>query len=403
MGNFINTEIKDTVSSLVLGFKERMKNPYWLYSDKPPTIVTYYAINYEKSMLDKGTALEYDRLEEHSPLKFNKIQDFFLYGVEKINVNLQDGEYGLESDPVEGEAIILPNTIEPTPGDYFSIDYTSETLLFRVNSVNMDTLEDGANFWKIEYRLDQWEEGKIDGQIVESYNMIIDNANTKFKSIIKTSDYKLIESLEVFVDRLKEYYIDLFYEDRVQTFIFYLAESRMYDPCMIEFLIRNNILKRKRNFLHVTHQLEMNKTFSLEYDCSLFRSLEVKDKNIGDRIFSIAEAIDQVNSTFNCRSEKYYEIKYLRQKNDNINAETIINLNPAFAEAVKNKQLFNPGDPKCRYNIIIRYFYNMDFDPKDLELIEHLPYQNNIELFYMMPFYIFVIEDYIKRLLITSR
>ena len=128
---------------------------------------------------------------------------------------------------------------------------------------------------------------KENGIAYTSYNNIkiadITNNNPNlirifsFKSIIKTSDYKLIESLEVFVDRLKEYYIDLFYEDRVQTFIFYLAESRMYDPCMIEFLIRNNILKRKRNFLHVTHQLEMNKTFSLEYDCSLFRSLEVKD------------------------------------------------------------------------------------------------------------------------------
>ena len=401
MGNFINTERKATISDLVLGFKERMKNPYWLHSDRKPTIVTYYSINYEKSMLDKSTALEYSRLGEDSPLKFNKIENFFLYGIERININLQDGEYGLESDPIESEAIILPNTIQPTPGDYFSINYTTETLLFRVNSVNMDTLEDGANFWRIDYKLDQWEAGRIDGQIVENYSMIVDNVNTKFKSVIKKSDYKLIESLEVFSERLKEYYINLFYEDRVQTFIFYLAECRMYDPYMIEFLIRNKILKRHRNFLHIDHQLEMNRTFSLEYDSSLFRSIEVKDIDIGERIFSIAEVIDSVNSTFNCRSEKYYQIKYLRQKNTNVNAETIINLNPAFAEAVKERKLFNPGDPKCRYNILIRYFHNLEFDVNDLELIEHLPYQNNIELFYIMPFYIFVIEEYIKRLLMN--
>lgn len=401
MGNFINTERKATISDLVLGFKDRMKNPYWLHSDKKPTIVTYYAINYEKSMLDKGAHIEYSRLGDQSPLRYNKINNFFIYGLDTININLQDTEFGLESDPIEGEAIILPNTIEPTPGDYFTIDYTSEQLLFIVDNVSMDTLEDGANFWKIDYRLDRLENRKIEGQIVEEYNMIVDNVNTKYKSVIKKTEYDLIESLEELTDRLKNYYISLFYNDRVQTFIFYLKDCRMYDPCMIEFLIRNNILKAKRKYLNVAHQLELPKTFSLEYDSSLFRSFELKDKDIRERVFSIAKVIDQTNSIFNCRAEKYYEIKYIRSPNTNIKAETIININPALGEAIIEGKLFNPGDPNRRYNMIIRYFNGMDFDSEDLVFIEKLPFQNNIELFYMMPFYIYVIEYYIKTLLVN--
>lgn len=403
MGNFLNTERKTTIDELVVGFKERMKNPYWLHSDKKPTIVTYYHINREKSMLDKGTGLEYNRLQNDSPLRFNKIEGFFLYGIERININLQDGDYGLESDAIEGEAIILPDTIEPTPNDYFSISYVNETLLFRVNSVNMDTLEDGANFWKIDYKLDQWEEGKIDNFVVDNYNMIVDNVNTQFKSVIKSTDYQLIEFLENLSDTLKEYYISLFYSDRVQTFIFNLSGVRMYDSYLIEFLKRNKILNRKRNYIHIDHQLEVNKTFSLEYDSSMFRALELKDKKIGERIFSTAEKIYEPNSVFSFRSEKYFEIKYLRNYTNGTNQETIINLNPALAKAIEDNTLFDNNDENSKYNIIIKYFNDQDFNVKDLDNIKKLSYQNNIELFYIIPFYIFIIEKYIKGLLLTSK
>lgn len=400
MGSFINTEYKSTISDLVVGFKERMKNPFWTYADKTPTVVTYYKINHEKSMLDKGTGLEYSRLSDKSPLKYNKIEGFLLYGIEKITVSLQDGDWGVESDPIEGEAIILPDTIEPTAGDYFAINYVNERLLFRVNSVNMDTLEDGANFWQISYKLDQTDNNLIENQIVDNYNMIVNNVGTKFKSIIKSSEYNIIEVLDNFIERLKEYYINIFFEDRVQTFIFYMGEARLYDPYMIEFLIRNNILKRERNkYIHIAHQLEVDKTFSIDYDCSLFRSFELKDKNIADRIFSNAILIDQPNSTFNCRSENYYSIKYIRGSNGNLDAEVIININPALAEAIREKELFREEDSKSRYNLIIKYFNNMEYDSKDIEAIENIMYQNNIELFYLMPFYIYIMQDYIKKLL----
>ena len=41
----------------------------------------------------------------------------------------------------------------------------------------------------------------------------------------------------------------------------------------------------------------------------------------------------------------------------------------------------------------------MEYDSKDIEAIENIMYQNNIELFYLMPFYIYIMQDYIKKLL----
>lgn len=401
MGTFTNTEYKTTIDNLIVGFKERMKNPLWLLNDKNATPVTYYKLNHGQSMLDGATGLEYDRLSKKSPLRFNKIDNFFIYGIEKMNVNLQDTEYGMESDPIEGEGIILPNTIEPTPGDYFAINYLKERLLFLVTSVNLDTLEDGSNFWQVTYKLDQTEMELIDDQVVENYNMIINNVGTKFKSIIKTSDYKIISFMEEYSDRLKEYFINLFYDDRVQTFIFYLSGERFYDPCMIEFIKRNSLFENRSrsDYLFIDHQLEMGRTFSIEYDCSLYRSIELKNKNLFDRIFSTATLIDQTNSTFNCRAEDYYMIKYIRKSNKELDKETIINLNPSCVEAIGQNKLFNENDPKCVYNLLIKYFNNGTFHSEDFEPMMDVEFQNNIELFYLIPFYIFIIQEYVKKLL----
>ncbi len=401
MGNFTNTQYKATIDNLIVGFKERMKNQtFTWFTDKNPTPVTYYKINHEQSMLDGPTGLEYDRLGKKSPLKYNKIENFFIYGIDRMNINLNDTEYGLEADPIDGEGIILPNSIEPTAGDYFSINYLNEKLLFLVTSVTVDTLEDGSNFYQINFKLDQTKINIIDDQVVENYNMIIGNIGTKFKSVIKSSEYKLIAFLEEYSDRMQEYFINLFYDDRVQTFIFYLGDTRLYDPCMIEFIKRNNLFNRERNrYIHIDHQLEMERTFSIEYDCSLYRSMELKNKNLIDRIFATASLIDQVNSTFNCRAEDYYMIKYIRKTNKNLDMETLICINPACIEAIDNNILFNENDPKAIYNLIIKYFNDGTYHSEDFEYLIEQEFQNNIEQFYIIPFYIFIIKDYISKLL----
>lgn len=399
---FINTEYTDTISNLVTGFKEKINNPYWSMNDKKPTIVTYYKLNHEKSMLDKATGLEYSRLGDGAPLRFNKIENFILYEVGQFTVNLQDGDYGLESDPIEGEAILLPNTIEPTPGDYFAINYLKERLLFRVNSVNFDTLDTGANLWQIAFKLDQTDSQRIDDQIVESYKMITDNIGTNFKSIIKSTDYNLIEKLEMFEESLKEYYFNLFFEDRVETFIFYLAESRMYDPYMIEFILRNKILSRERNkYTHIRHQIDLERTFAIDYDSSLFRAFELKNKEIIDRNFSLASLIEEPNSIFSFRPEKYYRIKYIRKSYKDLEAEVITNLNPVLLKAIVDNKLFGPDDELNRYNIIVKYFNKQEYNDLDIKAIEDILFQNNIEIFYLIPFYIYIIQDYIKRLLVN--
>ena len=103
MGNFSNTVYRDTSDSLAQGIQNRLNNTYYNFSDKKPTTVTYWNINYKMSTLDQGDKEVYHQLGQNTSLRYNRINKFQLYGIERIMLDYQRGELGIES-PVEGTA-----------------------------------------------------------------------------------------------------------------------------------------------------------------------------------------------------------------------------------------------------------------------------------------------------------
>ena len=185
-GKFVNTEHRDNIDGLITGFKDILKNPYYKWNDKSGTPVIYFNQNKEASTLDDSTKLYYADIGINSPIKYNMIEDFMLYGLDQVAISLENGEFGVEASEIAGEAIVLPNTIIPYPGDYFNIIYTEEDLLFRVIDVTPDTLENGANIYKIQYKLEssQLEDVLESDNIEDKYNMIVNNIGTGFNTII---------------------------------------------------------------------------------------------------------------------------------------------------------------------------------------------------------------------------
>ena len=51
MGKFLNTTMATTVNSLVTGINHRLDNPYYTFTDKHPTLCTFYNVNDTKSTL----------------------------------------------------------------------------------------------------------------------------------------------------------------------------------------------------------------------------------------------------------------------------------------------------------------------------------------------------------------
>ena len=182
MGKFSDTKYVSTIDNLVDSTKNKLNNPYYIFNDKKPTKVTYFAQDIEKSTLDEASGLYESNMGDGSPFKFNKIKDFIMYGLDRIAADYDLNDNGIESNPITGEAVILPNTITPRPGDYFHIGYIKEKNLFIVNSVSIDTLDSGANIYKIEYALcaENRSIESIEKQVDDSFNFVVNNSGTDF-------------------------------------------------------------------------------------------------------------------------------------------------------------------------------------------------------------------------------
>ena len=73
--------------------------------------------------------------------------------------------------------------------------------------------------------------------------------------------------------------------------------------------------------------------------------------------------------------------------------------NDKIIPLVGDNVLFNENDPKAIYNLLIKYFNDATYHSEDFEPLMEYDFQNNIELFYLIPFYIFIIHEYVKKLL----
>lgn len=397
-GKFINTEHRDNIDSLVTGLKEILKNPYYKWNDKSGTAVTYFNQNKEATMLDQSTKLYYADIGLDSPIKYNMIEDMMLYGIDQIAISMENDEFGPQASEISGEAIVLPNTIIPYVGDYFKIIYTEEELLFRIIDATPDTLENGANIYKIQYKLESSRLDSIiaDDNIEDTYNMVVNNIGTGFNAVIRHESYNMIKALDQVLFNLRTYYKSIFYKERVQTFIFLHNGQRFYDPFMIEFLKENKILDGSEDYIYLTQQIKLTPMFPMNYSKSFFKCLE--DKDI-DRLRcyeyrGVAEYISDPLSIFQTRLENYFEVKH-----------TITDLHygllPCFKDelihAIEDNRLLEGND--SIYNIIIKFFHNEKISQEDIDALDCIDYSDNIIIFYAIPCIIYCLERFVKSLL----
>ena len=397
MGKFTDVKYTSTVDNLVKATKSKIDNPYYVFSNQSPTKVTYYAQNVEQSTLDEASGLYGAHVGKDSPFKFNKILGFLLYGIERITVDYEVGDYGTEANPIEGEAILLPNTITPRVGDFFYIDYVKEPILFKVNSVTTDTLDTGANLYKVNYTLELTNAiEKIEAQVEKKFNFLTTNIGTDFKAIIQDCDFDLVEKLEGFVEDLITYFENIFFDTRLQTFVFNHDGWHMYDPYMIEFLIRNKVMQYGDKYLFVDHATSVHKTFSMDYSKSFFRSLEDRNpKKLQANFTATANMILDPNSLFYTRMEKYYSINHASKDLIKSRLQTF---DPEVIFAIKENKYFEADSEKKHYNLWVAYF-NEDKDwirDNLLDSIKAIDYMNNLDHFYALPISIFIIERYIE-------
>lgn len=402
MGKIIETIYHDNVSNITGFGKATLNNSFYMLNDKKPIICTYYNIDKVKSTLDPGSKLAYDNIGNQTPLRFNKIKDFLLYGINRIELSTDIEEYGLEADKISGDAYILPNTITPIEGDYFEIDHvTDSTWLFMVTDVQPDTLKDGSNVFKIQYKLEYVDHDRLLQDVVEEFTLIETRDGTNISRVVASDKLAIAKAQDKVAVMLKKYFNELFYNNKVQTYIYMdLTEWRIYDPYMIEFLIRNKILDNGYDdYIHVCHQLPIPDTFSINYDKTFFRAFEKKSKkllNTSNRASEV-ELIKSYGTIFDSRYESYFKLEYTyRQYLDSGQP-----FSDEFVYQITDNQLVPENcDSNTQWkNIIIKYFNDEPITDKDLEAVENMPFERSVDAFYMIPLIIFCLEESIKTLI----
>lgn len=400
MGKFTDTKYENTVDSLIDASKGKLNNPYYKFSDKKPTKCTFYHQNREKTTTDEASKDIYQHVGESSSIKFNKINNFFIYGFNTVQVNHDVGEYGLESAEISGTVIVLPNTVVPYDGDFFAVTHIDQDLLFKVNSVTPDTLDDGSNVYQVEYKLEKIGAiTDIEKQVVSEYNFIVQNVGTEFNPIITSTDFELIEKLDVLLANMTSVY-QIFFDESVQNFVYKNSGAYMYDPWMIEFIIRNKLMSHgDSGYIHVAHSTSTPRTFGYDYSRTFYHLLENPSKLKDRDILNTAGGIEitEVNSLFTTRLHSFYQVEFF-----NLNPYmTRFNIFPAeVIDHIKSGEYF-ADDEHLPYNLMIAYFNDGEDYIKEnlLDIIEKTEYCANKEFFYLIPIDIFIINRFIETLM----
>ncbi len=409
MGKFINTTYQNTVDNIVDLNKDLVSNPFYLFNNQKPTKVTYYNICLEKSTLDPGSELAYTNIGDMSPLRFNEIHDFYIYQFNRIELSLENGDFGQEGTPIEGDSYILPNTIKPMEGDYFEVTHIGDrNWLFRVNDVQRDTLDNGNNVWKISWSLDRGGNEQIKKNVVDDYKYVITSEGSNTKSIVQLTKYELAAKIEEITSSLRSYFKDLFYSDKVQTFIYkWATDSNMVDPFAIEFIKRNKLLTDSENgYWFIKQQAVLPATFSIDYDKSIYRIFETRNKDgiLTCQYQSQAEFIDDAVSIFATRYEPYFALNYKTYYFDTNTPFTPMDIIPIISEdlvlRISTGELYTIEDTNQLYlNIIIKWFNHANITEKDLETVSCIDMKTTHEIYYHILFVIFVLDSYVKQLL----
>lgn len=400
---FTNTTYTDVVDSFVKSNINIIKNPMYIFNDKKPTIVKYYNKDINLSTLDEVAGIEYDKLGANCPSKFNIIDNALLYGIEKIQLNHElDDEDGIEADDITGDACILPNTFVPYVGDFFEITYLKEGLLFIVTEVKYDTLDNGSNFYKIGYT----SFGDSDSiellneyNIANTYKMLPSTIGTSMKSVIISTDYDLLVDIEGSALALKEYYKQLFFKNPIQTFSYVHNGFHLYDPYIIEFIMRNKILSGTRDYVYVEHAMNIWETFGIDYDHTFFRALELRDKDKLNKCntIGVGQIVIDSLSLLTTRIEDYYYIDYRVRNYAPFTSKIEVAPNDLIDD-IMNETLKDYKE--SFYKIIYDYFQDgVQLKKEDLDLLDDIEKNEPKTIFYMIPVLIYILENRARELL----
>lgn len=385
------------VDDNTFAYEDRIKSPSSRLLDTTPTFTTYYHIDVNESTTDEGFIDVENVIGAKSPLRYNKIDNMPIYGLEQIVIQLQDNDAGIDGS-YDGEATILPGTIKPNQNDYFIIPILKDTYLFRVTEITYDTIMPD-NFYKISFELEYIDDEVLDNlnkQVLDDYNCILENIGTEEKCIIEKSVFEKRNAIIKKYRNIVDFYMSMFYNERHNVFLAEMNDGKLlYDPLQTEFINKHNLLNEKNNLKVTILTDEYSDTKrKYKYNKSIYRFIELQDlKLLTPFYYSLLPGVTLRGSSFYAWHEKRVNVLdiplYAKDTGNFILSEDYIN-------AIKN-------DDECENEVselIKKYMRKEDLTINDIpsNIEDDVMYFNNsLEIFFFIPITLYIIKKIIKK------
>lgn len=283
------TDVKDTSIGRLGGIK---------------TPVTYYRRNTSSKNDYVANTASFNSIDPNLNL-FHKIKNFILL-FNDLSGSIE-GE-NLLSIEQEGECVVLPDTIQPGVGDYFVAKIITRFNLYKVTDIETSSFE-GDSGYTIKFNLvkdnvDPLNLESITDNIETTFEFQYEHVGTKFRSIFREDEFKIIERMKDFYFQLAETYNSYFYDKKTSTYYLpsdfidpetynagvftevtvgenspirdSLLESvssgvNMFDPVLVKFLKDNGIFNVDKKHMYVSTYAEFGRH---EYRNSIFNTIE---------------------------------------------------------------------------------------------------------------------------------
>ena len=268
------------VEENIFKYENRLNSQISRFLDKSPVFVTYYHINVNETTVDDGFRDIESIIGARSPLRFQKIENFPIYGLEPVILAIQDSEQGLDTD-YSSECVILPNTIKPLQNDFFMIRHVKESFIFRVTEVQYDNIRPD-NFYKIGFRFEWLDEDKVEemnNQVEEKFSCILQNIGSENNCIIKEEYKTRLDEIDAMYDDMVSTYKSIFYNERYNCFLGETgAGYKLYDPLQVVFFNKHKMLNKKQDYSSIVLNEGYNDNKrKLKYEKSIYRFFERRE------------------------------------------------------------------------------------------------------------------------------
>lgn len=392
MAFLINEE--KLVENNIFKYEDRINSQISRFLDKSPIFVTYFHLNVNETTTDGGFKDVEEIIGDRSPLRFQKIENFPIYGLDQIVLALQEFDQGLDTE-YNGEAVILPNTIKPLQNDFFMINHVKGSFIFRVNEIQYDSIRPD-NFYKIGFKfeyLDETKEEELNNQVEEKYTCILQNIGSEDTCIIREDYKEQLDKLDEMYSDMVNTYKAIFYSERYNCFLGEsdsLAGVKLYDPLQTVFFNKHKLLNKKEDYntLYLSEAFEDNKR-KIKYEKSIYRIFERRDvKLLSEFPYNLISGVTKTDSSFARWVDKSIMICDIPI----INVECTWKMLPK--EIVSIFQL--NGESQSKYvTLMQRFIRNESLSLYDIPLDlneELLKLSANEEVFFFTPILLYIIQ-----------